>query len=264
MEYFCYIVASLGAGIGTGLVGISAATVMVPILIVLCPSFSGEMGVYQATAIALISDILASAGTSYVYIKNKNIDVKRAKIMFICIIFMCILGSVVASFVGNIILGSFSLIATLIVGIRFLAKPDTSERNAKIKQKLNKSEIIISLICGTLIGFGTGFQGSGGGMMMLLVFTIFLKMSRKKAIGTSTLIMTFTALIASISHIIIEPNIVLEKWNVVIVCVIVTTLSSIIAAKFANKFSDKVVGIATGSILTILGIALIILKLFMI
>lgn len=264
MEYFWYIIASLGAGIGTGLVGISAATVMVPILIVLCPSFSGARGVYQATAIALTSDILASAGTSYVYIKNKNIDIKRAKIMFICIITMCILGSIVASIVGNIILGSFSLIATLIVGIRFLVKPDTSERNIKVKQKLNKPEIVISLIFGTLIGFGTGFQGSGGGMMMLLVFTIFLKMSRKKAIGTSTLIMTFTALIASISHIIIEPNIVLEKWNVIIICAIVTTLSSIIAAKFANKFSDKIVGFTTGAILTVLGIALIILKMFII
>lgn len=58
MEYFWYIVAALGAGIGTGLAGLSAATVMVPILIVLCPSFAGENGAYQATAIALASDIL--------------------------------------------------------------------------------------------------------------------------------------------------------------------------------------------------------------
>ena len=40
---------------------------MVPILIVLCPSFSGETGVYQATAIALASDILGSAVTAYTY-----------------------------------------------------------------------------------------------------------------------------------------------------------------------------------------------------
>lgn len=53
MEWFWIIIASLGAGIGTGLAGLSAATVMVPILIVLCPSFGGERGAYQATAIAL-------------------------------------------------------------------------------------------------------------------------------------------------------------------------------------------------------------------
>ena len=58
MEFFWYVTAALGAGIGTGLAGLSAATVMVPILIVLCPSFAGETGAYQATAIALASDIL--------------------------------------------------------------------------------------------------------------------------------------------------------------------------------------------------------------
>jgi hypothetical protein len=35
MEIFWYIIASIGAGVGTGLAGLSAATVMVPILIVL-------------------------------------------------------------------------------------------------------------------------------------------------------------------------------------------------------------------------------------
>ena len=44
MEYLWYVIAALGAGIGTGLAGLSAATVMVPILIVLCPSFAGETG----------------------------------------------------------------------------------------------------------------------------------------------------------------------------------------------------------------------------
>ena len=264
MEYLWYVIASLGAGIGTGLVGISAATVMVPIMIVLCPSFAGKMGVYQSTAIALMSDVLGSAGTSYIYIKNKNIDIKRAMIMFVCIITMCILGSFVASLVGDVVLGTFTLVAILIVGIRFLLKPDTTKEALNRNQKLTNKEIILSLLFGLLIGFGTGFQGSGGGMMMLIAFTLLLGMSRKKAIGTSTFIMTFTALIASISHVIIDPNIIFEKWKVIIVCAIVTTLSSIVAAKFANKFEDKIVSITTGTILTGLGIMLIILKIFFI
>ncbi|MCM1148509.1 MAG: hypothetical protein NC319_00275 [Butyricicoccus sp.] len=61
MEWFWYILASALAGVGTGL---SAATVMVPILIVLCPSFAEETGAYQAAAIALASDILGSAVTA--------------------------------------------------------------------------------------------------------------------------------------------------------------------------------------------------------
>ena len=107
MEYFWYIVASIGAGVGTGLAGLSAATVMVPILLVLCPSFHGEVGAYQATAIALASDILGSAVTTWTYIKHKNIDLKRGWIMLVCIVSMCIGGSFAAFQAGNVVLGGF-------------------------------------------------------------------------------------------------------------------------------------------------------------
>ena len=129
MEWIWYIVAALGAGIGTGLAGLSAATVMVPMLIVLCPSFSGETGAYQATAIALASDILGSAVTTYTYGKNKNIDLKRGWLMMVCILTMCTVGSYVAFLVGNVVLGSFTLFLTFCIGIRFLVKPDTSRKN---------------------------------------------------------------------------------------------------------------------------------------
>ena len=68
MEWIWYIIASLG----TDLAGLSAATVMVPMLIVLCPSFQGETGAYQATAIALASDILGSAVLAWTYTKPKD------------------------------------------------------------------------------------------------------------------------------------------------------------------------------------------------
>ena len=112
MEIFWYVAAALGAGIGTGLAGLSAATVMVPVLIVLCPSFTGETGAYQATAIALASDILGSAVTTYTYAKNKNIDMKRGWIMLVCILTMSTVGSYVAFLVGNVVLGGFTLFLT--------------------------------------------------------------------------------------------------------------------------------------------------------
>ena len=77
MEWFWIILASIGAGVGTGFAGLSAATVMVLMLIVLCPSFAGDASAYQATAVALASDILGSAVATYTYGKHKNIDLKR-------------------------------------------------------------------------------------------------------------------------------------------------------------------------------------------
>ena len=261
MEWIWYIVAALGAGTGTGLAGLSAATVMVPILIVLCPSFAGETGAYQATAIALASDILGSAVTTYTYAKHKNIDLKRGWIMLVCILTMCTVGSYVAFIVGNVVLGSFTLFLTFFIGIRFLVKPDTSKKNTAGKgEKLDWKGVVISLFFGLTIGFGTGFVGTGGGMMMLVVFTAFLGMELKTAVGTSTFIMTFTALIASVSHILIHPAILLEKWDAMLLCIAVATAASLFSARFANRVNNRTVGLATGAVLTVLGGAMLLLN----
>ena len=260
MEYVWYIIAALGAGIGTGLVGLSAATVMVPVLIVLCPSFAGETGAYQATAIALASDILGSAVTTATYIKHKNIDLRRGWIMLVCIIGMCTLGSFAAWKAGNVVLGGFTLILTFCIGIRFLVKPTTEREQAVTKGTgLDRKGVAVSLFFGLTIGFGTGFVGSGGGMMMLVVFTAFLGMELKSAVGTSTFIMTFTALIASVSHILIHPAILLDRWPVLLLCMAVATAASLISARFANRVDNRTVGLVTGVVLTVLGAALILL-----
>ena len=260
MEYIWYVIAALGAGIGTGLAGLSAATVMVPILIVLCPSFSGETGAYHATAIALASDVIGSAVTTGIYIRHKNIDLKRGWIMLTCIVTMCIAGSFAAWSAGNVVLGSFSLFLTFFIGIRFLIKPDTERRKTVTKgMGLDWKGVMISLFFGLTIGFGTGFVGSGGGMMMLVVFTAFLGMERKPAVGTSTFIMTFTALIASISHILIDPSIALKRWDVLLICIVTATTASIVSAQFANKVNNRTAGFATGIILTVLGASMLIL-----
>ncbi|MBQ9989307.1 MAG: TSUP family transporter [Clostridia bacterium] len=258
MELLICALAALTAGIGTGLAGLSAATVMVPVMIVLCPSFAGETGAYHATAIALASDILGSAFTSAIYIKHKNIDLKRGGIMLVCIISMCIAGSIAAWHAGNVVLSTFSLFLCVGIGIRFLLKPDTQKEQPVNKgTKLDWKGIAISLFFGLTIGFGTGFVGSGGGMMMLVVFTAFLGMERKSAVGTSTLIMTFTALIAFVSHALIDSTLVLEKWPILILCVVVESLASIASAQFANKVNNRVVGLVTGAVLTVLGVIML-------
>lgn len=60
--------AGMGAGLGTGFAGMSAAAVISPMLI----TFLG-MDPYMAVGIALSSDVLASAVSAYTYGKNKNL-----------------------------------------------------------------------------------------------------------------------------------------------------------------------------------------------
>lgn len=261
MEYIIVFIAAMLAGVGTGLAGLSAATAMVPLMIVLCPSFQGAHGAYMATAIALASDILGSGVTTAVYARNKNIDLKHGWLLTACIISMCAAGSVAAYFTHQQVLGGFSLLLCVAIGIRFLVRPESREkRESGATARLTAKEIAVSLFFGLTIGFGTGFFGSGGGMMMLIVFTALLGYDRKTAVGTSTFIMTFTALIASVSHILIEPSILIECWDYLLISIISATFFSLVSARFANRVKARAVGLATGGILLGLGLVLVFLN----
>ena len=113
----CFL-AGLGAGLGTGFAGMSAAAVISPILI----TFLG-IKPYSAVGIALASDVLASAVSAYTYKKHKNIDIKNGIIMMICVLIFTMVGSFVSSFVPSNAMGTTSTFMTLILGIKFIVKP---------------------------------------------------------------------------------------------------------------------------------------------
>ena len=84
--------AGMGAGLGTGFAGLSAAAVISPMLI----TFLG-MDPYMAVGIALSSDVLASAVSAYTYGKNKNLDVKNGLIMMVTVLCFTVVGSYVSN-----------------------------------------------------------------------------------------------------------------------------------------------------------------------
>lgn len=247
----CFI-AGIGAGLGTGFAGMSAAAVISPMLI----TFLG-LPAYEAVGIALASDVLASAVSAYTYGKNKNLDIRNGVVMMVTVLLFTLFGSWIASMVPNTTMGSFSVFMTLLLGIKFIVKPvmTTKESMATVDAK---KRIIQSIISGIIVGFICGFVGAGGGMMMLLILTSVLGYELKTAVGTSVFIMTFTALTGSISHFAIGgmPDILC-----LIFCVASTLLWARVAAKFANKASAVTLNRATGVVLAVLGAAILIVNL---
>ena len=154
--------AGMGAGLGTGFAGMSAAAVISPMLI----TFLG-MDPYMAVGIALSSDVLASAVSAYTYGKNKNLDVKNGLIMMVTVLLFTIFGSYVSSLVPSTTMGNFSVFMTFLLGIKFIVRPVMTTKEA-MTQISAKKRAMQSVICGILIGFICGFIGAGGGMMMLL------------------------------------------------------------------------------------------------
>ena len=237
--------AGMGAGLGTGFAGMSAAAVISPILI----TFLG-IDPYMAVGIALSSDVLASAVSAYTYGKNKNLDIKNGLIMMITVLIFTVVGSYISSLVPSATMGKFSVFMTFLLGIKFIVRPVMTTKEA-MQGVSAKKRAMQSVICGIIIGFICGFIGAGGGMMMLLILTSVLGYELKTAVGTSVFIMTFTAFTGAVSHFTIGG---LPDPAVWILCIIFTLIWARIAAVLANKATPKTLNRATGVILVVLGV----------
>lgn len=245
------IIAGLGAGIGTGFAGLSAAAVISPMLI----TFLG-FEPYEAVGIALASDVLASAISAYTYGKNKNLDVKNGLVMLVTVLIFTLFGSFIASKVPGTAMGNMSVFMTFLLGIKFIIKPVMTTKEVQ-ENKTARQKFIQSLLSGTVIGFICGFIGAGGGMMMLLILTSVLGYELKTAVGTSVFIMSFTAFTGAASHFAIGGA---PDPAAFIICIIATLAGAQAAAKIANRADAKTLNRMTGVVLAVLGAVMLIVK----
>lgn len=245
--------AGMGAGLGTGFAGMSAAAVISPMLI----TFLG-MEPYMAVGIALASDVLASAVSAYTYGRNKNLDIRNGLVMMVSVLLFTMVGSYISSLVPSGTMGSFSVFMTFLLGVKFIVRPVMTTKESMQAVSVKK-RLIQSVVCGVLIGFICGFVGAGGGMMMLLILTSVLGYELKTAVGTSVFIMSFTALTGALSHFAIGGA---PDALVLVLCVVFTLIWARIAARFANKAEPAVLNRATGIVLVVLGAVVFVFSLF--
>ncbi len=252
-KIFVSIIAGLGAGVATGLAGLSAATVISPILIGLL-----DMSSYDSMIVALSSDVLASAASAAVYGKHKNIDIKHGSVMAIAVVLMTIAGSYVGSLVPTTPMGFLSILSSTSMGLRFLFFPNFKARKITLGKNWS-TRMLESAICGIWIGFVCGFIGVGGGMMMLFVLTIIMGYPVKQAVGTSVFIMTFAALTGAVSHIALSG---LPDLVVLCTCIAATLVGAQVSSMLANRSSTEKLNRIVGWMLLIIGVFMFIMNLF--
>ena len=244
--------AGMGAGLGTGFAGMSAAAVISPMLITFL-----HMDPYLAVGIALASDVLASAASAYTYGKNKNLDIRGGLVMMAAVLAFTMVGSWAASLMPSQTMGGFSLFMTLFLGLKFIVLPvtTTKEKRAGLSPLVSTLQ---SLGCGVVIGFICGFVGAGGGLMMLLILTSVLGYELKTAVGTSVFIMTFSALLGAVSHFALGSA---PRLLPLALCVVFTLFWAQLAARIAAKADPLLLNRLTGAILTAVGLLLLVLNL---
>lgn len=147
---------------------------------------------------------------------------------------------------------------TIFLGIKFLARPINGGYSGDGEgQRLSSRKTALAMCCGLGIGWVCGFTGSGGGVLMLTVFTLILGYNLKVAVGTSTMIMTAVALTGAVSHVTMGANLFPGPMAVVVVTCLLGARG---AALFANKCDIKKLNRVIGCVLMILGVVTILTK----
>ncbi|MFW5794387.1 MAG: sulfite exporter TauE/SafE family protein [Bacillota bacterium] len=248
LDIIIYIIGGFLAGIATGLVGLSAATIIAPLFVTVL-----FINPYIAIGIALASDVLASSLSAFHYIKNENIKLKTASVMAISVVLFTILASYLSSNAKPVNLGIMLNIFVIFLGLRFLVFPVKESKNEKI-YKFTKSKFFLSVFWGAIIGLISGYFGAGGGLSMLAILTIVLGYDLKTGVGTSVFIMVFTAFVGATTHIIIGGTI----WIALIITGFSALVGANLSSRYANKVNHRTLNIIIGSVLVVFGTVLVI------
>ncbi|MCD8218291.1 MAG: sulfite exporter TauE/SafE family protein [Clostridiales bacterium] len=244
------MLAGIAAGVEIGFAGVSAPTIIAPVLIA-CLGYPW----YEAVGIGLTAEVLSAVSSAYVYKKNKNVDLKGGTLMVSCVLIFTFIGSYFSQYLPNTEMGWITIILSLVMGLRFVLSP-TGNKNQKFIEGKASLRVVLSILVGCYIGFWCGLLGAGGGMMMLFGLTCVLGYELKMAVGTSGFVMVFTALIGAVSHFYYGE--MTDYIPAVIICSIFTLLAASVSARLANRMSAVKTSYFTGTILLVLCGAMII------
>lgn len=251
LELIILLLAGLGAGIVTGLMGLSAVNVVAPLLVVIL-----GYDPYIAIGLGLGIDVFASASSSFVYWKKGNVDYKPALI----IVLFALIGIFLGSYFGaNFPSGYLTVLVGLgitVIGGNLTKKGVLKKENNLFKSRkfFHKNRKLILFLGSMLIGLIAGFFGGGGGLMILLLLIFVFNFKMHKAIGTSVLAMIFIAFFGSLFHYI---NVEFSLTSLLIAGV-AALIGGFFTSIYANKLDEFSLKKIVGIIITLLGISMVI------
>ncbi|MDY6986401.1 MAG: sulfite exporter TauE/SafE family protein [Candidatus Thermoplasmatota archaeon] len=248
IEIIVAIIAGWGAGVVTGFVGASAAVTVVPMLAI----FLG-VSPYVAIGVSLGTDVVCSLVSTIGYARHRNVDYMEGLIMAAATMSASQIGSYLSSGIPAQGLGRATGIIILVMGISFMRKP-ISTRVLDLKERINLSYFeqnrrFWGIVMGLIIGLISGFTGAGGGEAMFIIMVFILGYQVHIAVGTSVMIMTFTALSGLIGHALYAPvpiGLLIFSW-------VGGATGAAMAATYANRVSEDQLSKVAGACFVVLG-----------
>jgi uncharacterized membrane protein YfcA len=192
IQALLFLFIGVAGGFLSGLLGIGGGVVLIPLLV-----YIGHTPIKTATSVSMVVIIFASCSGLLGHYRGKNIHVPTGVWMGIAGIFSAFGGSLISGVVSDQILyySYTGLIASAIVMLLFSREKDSSMTGEFRFRK------VPTFLVGVLKGFLTGLLGIGGGFIVVPFLIYLLDMPTLLAIGTSLLVILFSAIVGLFGRI---------------------------------------------------------------
>lgn len=262
LSFLTFLIGLLAGNI-TGIIGASGVMIVVPVFIILGYSPAASIGA------SLFIDTIASLIVAWTYYQNKNLIVKDG----IWIAVGSILGAQAGSYLSVLVptaslnnsFSIFLLISAVLLWVNgkkgFTSRKPAIIKNGKIKSTVDfirRRPRIFGIVLGLLVGIISGIFGAGGGIMILFILIFVMGFSLHEGIGTSTLIMAFTAASGTVGHHATGDL----PIKIAIFGTLGTIIGSRISAKYANRVNEQLLCKAGAILFGLLGLFLIFMNNF--
>ena len=251
------LVAGCGAGVVTGLIGASAVTFAVPVLVAFA-----SLSTYQVIGISLLTDVVASLVAAWVYHKHGRLRIRPALTIAGAAAVGALIGSWASARMPDAHLGAITALIILTTGIRLAVRPESilprESGKPRLLSRLPISEktlhLVASLAGGLWIGLFCGVSGAGGGISILFLLVVVMGFAPHEAIGTAVLVMAFTAAFGGGAHAVH----VGFPWALAGLTAAGGIVGAFAASLIANRIHERLLARVAGVTFTILAAVMLV------
>lgn len=123
-----------------------------------------------------------------------------------------------------------------------------------ISMNKNVKVVLISLGAGLFVGFVNGFLGAGGGMLLVPILTILLKLESRVAHSTAVFIIAPISLISGITYAIKG----VIDWQILIPVAIGTAIGGIVGTFLLKNLKNDIINIIFWCVMIFSGVWILI------
>ena len=244
IEYYIgLIIIGIVAGFASGLLGVGGGFLIVPFQYFLLKYIGVEPDLAMLISLGTSLAIIIPTATSGAYKHSQKLDniIEPGIKLGIFGIFGSLIGGFVASALPSRVLEIIFGCLLLFIAIRNLLSRDKQEKEAKFD-----FNFLTIMLTGLFVGFFSGLLGIGGGIFLIVILTMLLGFSMIRAIGTSSVFISLTAIGGTLSYIISGWGVNTFPFSIGYVSIVNLLLIACfsvplaqIGAKYAHKLPEK-------------------------